>query len=209
MRSSWRIAVLTTCGLAILLIVEPSCSSPTSVQKKAGYQETESLSVLLKAGDEGDADAQAKLGAMYYSGTGVPQDYAEAICWYRKAADQGDASSQLLLGGMYSEGTGVPQDRAEATRWYRKAADQGHADAQFLLGLMYDNGIGVPQDYMEAHVWLNLAASRASGDQQTEYANVRDLVAKKMTSQQIAEAQRRAREWKPKSGADQGKKPME
>jgi hypothetical protein len=46
-------------------------------------------------------------------------------------------------------------------------------------------------------MWLNLAASRASGDQQKTYADARELVAKKMTPQQIAEAQRRAREWKP------------
>jgi hypothetical protein len=45
---------------------------------------------------------------------------------------------------------------------------------------------------------MNLAASQASGDDRKKYAEVRDEVAKKMTSQQIAEAQRRAREWKPK-----------
>jgi hypothetical protein len=40
-------------------------------------------------------------------------------------------------------------------------------------------------------------ASRASGDDQKQSAEVRELVAKKMTAEQIAEAQRRAREWKP------------
>jgi TPR repeat protein len=65
---------------------------------------------------------------------------------------------------------------------------------------MYDDGHGVPQDYAEAHMWLNLAAWRASGEDQKKYADVRDSVAKKMTAQQIAEAQRRAREWKPKVG---------
>ena len=76
-------------------------------------------------------------------------------------------------------------------------ADQGLAGAQFNLGLMYYNGQGVRQDYVQAHMWLNLAASRASGDDQRRYADARESVAKKMTAQQIVEAQRRAREWKP------------
>ena len=68
----------------------------------------------------------------------MPQDYAEAVKWYRKAADQGDAAAQFNLGVMYATGQGVPQDYAEAVKWYRKAAEQGHAGAQYNLGVMYD-----------------------------------------------------------------------
>jgi TPR repeat protein len=63
---------------------------------------------------------------------------------------------------------------------------------------MYEQGRGVPQDYVESHMWYNLAASNASGDNREGFTNERDHVAKKMTPEQIAEAQRRAREWKPK-----------
>ncbi len=154
-----------------------------------------------KAADQGYADAQFVLGSMYLNGEGLPQDYAEAARLYRKAAEQGYADAQANLGFLYNQGKGVPQDYAEAVRWFRKAADQGHADAQCSLANMYDEGEGVPQDYAEAHLWLNLAASRASGANQKKYAALRELVAKKMTPQQIAEAQRRAREWKSKSGA--------
>jgi len=41
---------------------------------------------------QGDASAQSNLGLMYATGQGVPQDYAEAVRWYRRAADQGHAS---------------------------------------------------------------------------------------------------------------------
>jgi TPR repeat protein len=99
---------------------------------------------------------------------------------------------------MYAHGEGVRQDYAEALRWYHKAAEHGEAAAQFNLGLMYAAGQGAPQDYVQAHMWLNLAASRASGDHQKKYAHERDLIAGKMTAQQVAEAQRLAREWKPK-----------
>jgi hypothetical protein len=69
---------------------------------------------------------------------------------------------------------------------------------------MYYEGKGVAQDYVEAHMWLDLAASRVSGDDQKKYADARGWVAKMMTSPQIAEAQRLAREWKPKSGENKG-----
>ena len=116
----------------------------------------------------------------------------------RQLADEGHAVAQFVLGFMYHEGQGVPQDYAEAARWYRKAADQENAHARFNLGVMYRGGQGVPQDYVQAHVWFDLAASGARGDGQKEYADARDLVGQKMSSQQIAEALRLAAEWKPK-----------
>jgi TPR repeat protein len=45
----------------------------------------------------------------------VPQDYAEAVKWYRKAADQGNAVAQYDLGVMYDKGQGVPQNFAVTT----------------------------------------------------------------------------------------------
>jgi uncharacterized protein len=143
--------------------------------------------------DEGDAAAQFNVGVLYATGRGVPQDYGEATKWYRMAADQGHASAQFNLGLMYATGRGVARDDAEAAQRYRKAADQGHADAQYNLGVMHFHGRGVLQDYVLAHMWFNLAASRGHG----EAVKGRDLVASRMTPGQIAEAQRRAREWKP------------
>jgi TPR repeat protein len=132
------------------------------------------------AEDFGDKDdvilAQTLLGVMYSNGYGVPQDGVAAANWYRKAAEQGGASAQYNLGGIYSRGRGVPQDYAAASSWWHKAAEQGHAGAQWSL----------------AHMWLNLAAA---GGEAVEF---RDKLAKRMTPAQIAEAQKLAREWKPK-----------
>ena len=44
--------------------------------------------------EQGLAQAQNNLGAMYASGHGMPRDDAEAVTWYRKAADQGYALAQ-------------------------------------------------------------------------------------------------------------------
>ncbi len=91
-------------------------------------------------------------------------------------------------------GRGVPQDYREAAKWYRKAADQGDALSQTFLGLMYRHGQGVAQDYVQALMWYNLAA--AQGEKRARKWRVN--LTEKMTPAQIAEAQRLAREWKPK-----------
>jgi len=144
--------------------------------------------------EKGDGFAQFSLGILYAEGQGVPQDYQEAIHWYRLAAEQGYDLAQYSLGLLYAKGQGVPRNYQEAIRWYRLAAEQGSALAQFNLGRMYRTGQGVPQDYVQAHMWANLAAA-----QNHKNALVtRNLIAKKMSQSQIAEAQRLAREWKPK-----------
>jgi uncharacterized protein len=155
----------------------------------------EAIKWYRKAAEQGDAEAQFRLGFMYDEGKGVPQDYAAAVKWYRKAAEQGDDSSQSFLGGMYYDGKGVAQDYQESLKWYKKAAEQGNAGAQYNLGRMYENGYGVSQDYVESYKWLILAA--AQGDQFA--VKFRDNLERKMSAQQIAEAQRLAKEFKPKN----------
>ncbi len=91
-------------------------------------------------------------------------------------------------------------DYATALREFRSLAEQGHAGAQYNLGFMYSSGQGVPQDYAKAHMWYNLAASRfPPGEERDQAVKDRDFVAILwMTPAQISEAQKLAREWKPK-----------
>ncbi len=119
--------------------------------------------------------------------------------WYRKAAEQGVAKAEFNLGLMYDNGLGVKQDYAKGAKWYRKAAKKGNATAQYNLGLMYENGEGVPQDYAQAHMWYNLAASSfPPGAKRDKAVKNRDKIAKRMTPAQKSEAQKLAREWRPK-----------
>ena len=92
---------------------------------------------------QGYSWAQAALGFMYAHGQGVPQDYAEALKWYRLAAAKGNAHAQYNLGVMYERGQGVPQNFAEALGWFRMAADQGLAVAQNNLGYLHERGLGI------------------------------------------------------------------
>jgi hypothetical protein len=91
---------------------------------------------MRAAAEQGNANAQYKLGEAYYDGAGVPQDRQQALRWFRAAADQGHAEAQYSLGFIYQLGRGVPADGAEAIAWYQKAAAQGHARAASSLKSM-------------------------------------------------------------------------
>jgi uncharacterized protein len=116
--------------------------------------------LFMPLAQSGNAPAQMSLGELYYEGEGVPQNYDEALNWYRKAADAGLPRAQLRIGLMYSEGRSVQQDRSEAVKWYRLAADEGLPDAQYNLALAYDFGEGLPQNYAEAVRWYQFAAEQ-------------------------------------------------
>ena len=79
-----------------------------------------------KAAEAGIAPAQYNLGLMYDNGQGVPQNYAEAMSWYRRAAETGHAKAQNDLGFLYSNGKGVPQDYITAHMWANLAASNSN-----------------------------------------------------------------------------------
>jgi len=121
-------------------------------------------------------------------------DYETALKELRPLAEQGLAAAQKNLGVMYQQGQGVPQDYAEAVKWTRRAAEQGFAAAQYNLGVMYYEGQGGPQDFIQAYMWGTLSV-----EQGFEPAKeLLETLETEMTSQQIAEAQRLARKWRPK-----------
>ena len=159
------------------------------------------LQLLTPFAEQGDARAQAILGEIYYHSRGVPQNDFEALKWFHLAAEQGSAPAQLHLGIMHAEGHGVPQDFIQGAKWYRMAADQGYPEAMYYLGLAYARGEGVAQENVSAHMWLNLAAGRFATSETRNRALAarnRDLVAAKMTAEEILAAQTMARDWKAK-----------
>ncbi len=134
------------------------------------------------------ADFQAGLDA-YERG-----DYGTALKEFRPLAEQGDALAQFLLGRMYDLAQGVPQDYQEAMKWYRLAAEQGFALAQSNLGGMYISSHGVPRNSIQGYMWASLAAVQGN----EKAVKGLELLEKSMTLDELAEAQRLAREWKPK-----------
>lgn len=122
-------------------------------------------------------------------------DYAAALREWRPLAEQGDAKAQFDLGLMYKYGLGVERDYGEAVRWFRLAAGQGEVEAQRSLSIAYEKGQGVRRNYVEAYKWDRVAA--AHGTERT--ITRRETLAARMSSAQIAEAERRARAWTPKA----------
>ena len=118
------------------------------------------------------------------------RDYVRAVNILRPLASGGDAEAQATIGVMYADGKGVAKNVVEGVKWYRLAAAQGEVDGQHNLALMYAMGQGVIKDYVRAHMWFNLSA--AAGYQQAGIR--RDVIAKAMTPQQIAQAQQMARD---------------
>ena len=129
------------------------------------------------------------------------KDMATAVRLWRIWAERGNAEARTLLGAMYWSGEGVPRDHKEAARFYLLAADQGYARAQNDIGFMLGFGEGIPpRDDVEAYKWLSLAVERYTAKNEDRLIQAKhDLatLAKRMNPAQIAEAQRRARAWKP------------
>lgn len=70
--------------------------------------------------------------------------------------------------------------------------EKGSVDALYALGVAFSTGShGCTTDMIEAHKWFNIAASKGH----EEAAWCRADVSDEMTAREIAEAQRRAREW--------------
>ena len=79
----------------------------------------------------------------------------------------------------------------DALTQFEMAARKGQSEALYNLGLAYSTGQGVGVDYVAAHKWFNLAAMKGVDEARTWRAQL----SREMSSGQIAEAQRQAREW--------------
>ena len=139
-----------------------------------------------KAAEQGQVDSQAQLGFIRLI---FKQDYADAAKWLSKAAEKDDSVAEYLFGLMHAEGLGMQKDYVEGAKWIQKAAEQGHVEAQTAIGTMYYLGQGVEKDYSEAYAWWNMAAKSS-----TNAVSKRAILEKRMSPEQIADAQKRTKE---------------
>ena len=142
-----------------------------------------------------DDAAQLGLGVIYGMDNIVFQDYAESHLWLDLSAKQGNSLAQFYLASCYYYGKGVARDFREAAQWFESCMNQRNLgseqtnEAAVVLATMYYDGNGVIQDYARSHMWYNVAS--ANGHERA--AMNRDILASKMTPQQIADAQELAR----------------
>ena len=141
--------------------VAVACLLPAAAMAK--INSCSELPQLRQSAEAGNAEAEGTLGALYWLGSCVTQDYSLAVLWWRKSAEHGNADAQSALASAYASGTGVSKDLYESARWYRRAADQGVPQAQSALGVMYALGYGVEKNIAMARYWLQTACR--NGDQ--------------------------------------------
>lgn len=139
----------------------------------SGQSQAQSFADGLQAYDGGDTRASAEI--------------------WRGLAEAGDAEAQAALAMLYSGGEGVPFDMGRAAALYERAAKQGNVDAQLNLGDFYARGTGVRRDLTAAHMWLGLAAAQGRSWAEAR----RRAIARRMSAEAVAEAERRARAWRP------------
>ena len=119
--------------------------------------------------------------AAYKSG-----NFSIAIEEWEPLAKDGNAFAQYNLGIVYDYDFG---DYKKAVKWYSLSAAQGLNAAQLNLGAMYDSGYGVVQDFILAYLWFDLAGLNGNKDGFKD----RDVIAQKMSKEDIARAQAMAK----------------
>ena len=115
--------------------------------------------------DQGYDYAQYAIGYAHQLGLIGPQDFKEAIRWYKLAVGQGNVEAQFKMAQLYETEKSL-MDYKEALKLYKLAAKQGHTQAEFCLGHMYAKGKGVSKNYKEAVRLYRIAAKKGYRDAQ-------------------------------------------
>lgn len=131
------------------------------------YTYAQSFNDVLKAAQNGDANAQGYIGYLYLIGEGVDKDEKKALEWMTKSAKQGNDGAQYYLGLMYVNGTGTQKNEIKAFEWMTKSAEQGNELAQECLGCFYLEGRGTSMDETKAFEWMMKAAKQGNLSAQT------------------------------------------
>ncbi len=144
-----------------------------------------------KSAEQGQPEAQFRLGMMTEKGQGTLKSNEDAADWYLKSATQsnmpnfgsvalGKLLNQMLIQNKQQEGRWFltiggqkslameysSKNKTESALWYLKAAEQGDLESQKAIGGMYLNGRGVIQDYRQAAHWFLRAAGQGDAHSQ-------------------------------------------
>lgn len=120
--------------------------------------------VLRLEAERGNPAAMARLGWLYYHGTGMAQDFQEALKWFRAAADKGDVSGLYGLSRCLRWGNGVAQDVDTGDRLMFEAAGKGDADAQVAAGETVIEQGEREQARRQARQWYEQAAAQGNSE---------------------------------------------
>jgi hypothetical protein len=159
---------------------DPLEDAKAAIQNENYKKAFELLSPLA---EEGNAEAQTRLGALYVNGQGVEEDITKGLSWIMKAgsqgfeaarmhaynlcvdlANQGNVSAIYNVGYMCLNGWIQQQVPNKCIAWLETAAKLGHIRSASELSKIYTKGLfGITPDEEKASYWSNLAAAFAAG----------------------------------------------
>lgn len=117
----------------------------------------DAFNIYKRFAEQGDRDAQTKLGFMFEQGLGVETNIGNANTWYVLAALQDQNIAQYLLGRLNQLGKiDNNPNYIEAKKWYEKSATK-FSPAAVALGFIYDT---VEDNYDLAKYYYQVAASQ-------------------------------------------------
>lgn len=123
---------------------------------------------LKRSASARHSSSQYALGCIFRDGNGVPQDYSEAMKWYKLASNQGHKKAQYEMAVLFENGKGIPKDyryaKGSAKKYYYRSAKKGYALAQYSVGKMYEFNTLGPKYLDKAHKWYKLAADQGNAD---------------------------------------------
>ncbi len=173
-----------------------TAADPVLAQRTGGFnasQIDENIQVLRPAAAQDNAEAQFRLGLIMHW---FESRTDEGLRLLTAAANQNHVPAQYELGKYYSAiGWAIPaRDKVKAYMWYSIAASRGH---RCVGKFRYNYAWGwMPQPPLTVPIYEQ--PMHAKYERIPCAAMERDEIAEKMTPAQISEAQKLAREWRPK-----------
>jgi len=165
-------AVLATASLLLLRSPVAAKTSPADAAYRAEHFD-EAFKLYLPRAENGDPEAQYRVGFLYMKGWGVSGDLKQAESWFRKAADAGDSYGEYQVGMFLQLGVLAPADKGAGAAWIGKAAAHGNPFAQNQYGTFFATGTGVEKSLAAAVAWYRKAAKK--GLDAAEYNLARSL----------------------------------
>ena len=186
-------------SIALLVLVNTGSISATNNQSTDNHK-NDSLAVLTRKAEAGDAAAQNTLGNWYYIGKNVEKDYAKAAGWWSKSAKQENVDGVGNLAICYQLGRGVKADSAMALKLYEKAItlgnkaiipqheklvekNQSNLFSAQLLYQCYKKGIGVKVSEEKANKYKELLTEK--GDAENQFLLALDYLNRKESKKAV------------------------
>jgi TPR repeat protein len=86
-------------------------TSQQALEAERSGDHPKAIEIFTKLAQQGDHVSMVNVGAKYYNGEGVKQDYKKSMDWWLKAFKLGNGDAVGNIGVLYRDGKGVKQNR--------------------------------------------------------------------------------------------------